>query len=336
MASSQSANDGIAIIICAYTEKRWDKLSAAVESVHRQTLSVSDFILVIDHNPDLYLRAQQTFTGLTVVENKETRGLSGARNTGVSLVKGNFVAFLDDDAAASPDWLALLYQHFCDEDVLGAGGASLPDWETERPGWFPEEFLWVVGCSYRGLPEKIAPVRNPMGGCTCWRMEIFTTVGNFSSSLGHVGSLPAGCEETELSIRATQHWPRRKFIFDPNAQIAHFVPVNRARFVYFCSRCYSEGISKASVTQLVGRSDGLSSERAYTLRILPSGFFRGIQDALRGDMSGLGRAGAIFAGLTITTWGYLVGCAKNRFFLNLNIISLLIYLGLLYPGFNPG
>lgn len=311
MSSLPSGKD-VAIIICAYTEKRWDKLTAAVESIRRQSLPVSDFILVIDHNPDLFRRAQQTFTDLTVVENSEVRGLSGARNTGVNLVKGNFVAFLDDDAVAAPDWLALLCQHFHDENVLGAGGASLPDWETKRPSWFPEEFLWVVGCSYRGLPEKIAPVRNPMGGCTCWRMEIFRTVGNFHHSLGHVGSLPAGCEETELSIRATQHWPGRKFIFDPSAKIDHFVPAGRGRFAYFCSRCYSEGISKASVTELVGRSDGLSAERSYTFAVLPAGFFRGIADALRGDTSGLGRAGAILAGLTITTWGYLVGRARYR------------------------
>ncbi len=310
MASVPSAND-VAIIICAYTEKRWDKLASAIESVRCQTLPVADFILVIDHNPNLYRRAQQTFADLTVVENTEARGLSGARNTGVNLVKGNFVAFLDDDAAAAPDWLARLCQHFCDENILGAGGASLPDWEATRPGWFPEEFLWVVGCSYRGLPEKIAPVRNPMGGCTCWRMEIFHTVGNFHHALGHVGSLPAGCEETELSIRATQHWPGRKFIFDPNAAISHFVPASRARFAYFCSRCYSEGISKASVTMLVGRSDGLSSERSYTLGVLPAGFLHGVLDALRGDLSGLGRAGAIFAGLTITTWGYGIGMAQH-------------------------
>ncbi len=314
MPSFQSAKDGIAIIICAYTEKRWDKLAEAIESVHRQTLPVSDFILVIDHNPALYQRARQAFGNITVIENQQARGLSGARNTGVSLVKGNFVAFLDDDAAAAPDWLARLYQHFSDENILGAGGASLPDWETRQPGWFPEEFLWVVGCSYRGLPEKIAPVRNPMGGCTCWRMEIFTTIGNFHHSLGHVGSLPAGCEETELSIRATQYWPRRKFLFDPNAKIRHFVSTSRTSFSYFCSRCYSEGISKASVTQLVGRSDGLSAERSYTLSTLPRGFFRGLQDALRGDLSGLGRAGVIFAGLSITTWGYLLGMVQHLLF----------------------
>ena len=312
MASPPSGKDGIAIIICAYTEKRWDKLTEAIESVRRQTLPVADFILVIDHNPVLYHRSQEAFTDLLVVENREVRGLSGARNTGISLVKGEFVAFLDDDATAAPDWLARLYQHFCDQKTLGAGGASLPDWETTRPGWFPEEFLWVVGCTYRGLPVEIAPVRNPMGGCTCWRMEIFNTVGSFHHSLGHVGSLPAGCEETELSIRATQYWPDRQFIFDPNAKIEHFVPANRARFAYFCSRCYSEGISKASVTELVGRSDGLSAERSYTFSILPSGFFRGIADAFRGDVSGLGRACAIFAGLAITTWGYLVGRARHR------------------------
>lgn len=301
----------VSVIICAFTEKRWDKLVAAVNSVKSQTLSVSDVILVIDHNHELYERASKEFVGVTVVENKETSGLSGARNTGIGMAKGNYIAFLDDDAVAAKDWLESLCKHLTDETILGVGGASVPVWQTSRPAWFPEEFLWIVGCSYRGLPECVAPVRNPMGGCTCWRKEIFVAVGNFDSTLGRVGSLPAGCEETELSIRATQHWPGRKFLFDPAAKIYHFVPENRSNISYFFSRCYSEGISKAVVAHLVGHSDGLSSERAYTLKVLPVGILRGLADALHGDLNGIGRAIAIVGGLAVTTLGYLVGCLQR-------------------------
>lgn len=312
MTSMNTTGNNLSVIICAYTEKRWDKLVAAVESVQSQTLPVADLVLVIDHNPELFQRSRAQFAGITVVENREARGLSGARNTGISAAKGEMLAFLDDDAVAAPNWLELLCQHFNDENVLGAGGASIPDWETRQPAWFPNEFLWVVGCSYRGLPEQVAAVRNPMGGCTCWRKEVFTTVGNFHSGLGHVGSLPAGCEETELSIRATQHWPAKKFLFDPQARIFHFVPANRTRFDYFRSRCYMEGISKASVTALVGQADGLSAERSYTMKTLPTGVLKGLADIFHGDFSGLARAAAILLGLAFTGAGYLVGTARNK------------------------
>jgi glucosyl-dolichyl phosphate glucuronosyltransferase len=86
--------------------------------------------------------------------------------------------------------------------------------------------------------------------------------------------------------------------------IYHFVSDKRCRFAYFLSRCYAEGISKAQVTANVGSSDGLSNERAYATRTLPLGVIRGVADVFRGRPSGLGRAGAIIAGLGMTAAGY--------------------------------
>jgi hypothetical protein len=53
----------------------------------------------------------------------------------------------------------------------------------------------------------------------------------------------------------------------------------------------------------VGTDDGLSAEREYTREILPRGIARGLSDLLRGDPTGLGRAGAILTGLAATTAG---------------------------------
>ena len=96
-------------------------------------------------------------------------------------------------------------------------------------------------------------------------------------------------------------------LFDERAMIRHLVPAARTRFSYFRSRCYAEGLSKALVTASVGTADGLSAERRYTTRTLPSGVARGLADAARGDLSGLGRAGAIVAGLGATAAGYASG-----------------------------
>jgi hypothetical protein len=94
----------------------------------------------------------------------------------------------------------------------------------------------------------------------------------------------------------------------PSARVTHRVPAQRGQFQYFRERCYAEGLSKALVTRLVGGWDGLSSERTYTFRTLPAGIVRGILDAIRHhDLTGLGRAGAIIAGLAFTTLGYLAG-----------------------------
>jgi hypothetical protein len=197
--------------------------------------------------------------------------------------------------------------------VLGVGGAIVPVWAAGRPGWFPEEFDWVVGCTYRGMPDTAAPVRNLIGCNMSFRRRVFEAVGGFRSGIGRIGTRPAGCEETELCIRVRQRWPEGVLLYEPSARVYHRVPASRARWRYFHARCYYEGRSKAAVARFVGAGDGLASERAYTLRTLPRGFALGLADALRlEDMAGLARAGTIAAGLGATAAGYLIGAVAER------------------------
>ena len=263
---SQTTRD-ISVIICTYTEDRWNELVAAVESVRQQTLPAAEIIIVIDYNPDLLKRVQDHIPDMFVIENTGSRGLSDARNTGISVAKGHIFVFLDDDAVATPDWLMFLSEAFSDPQVLGAGGPVIPLWSESKPAWLPEEFHWVVGCTYLGMPQTVQIIRNPIGANMSFRREAFDTVGGFRSEIGRVGTRPLGCEETELCIRARQRWPQCVFLYHPQACVFHQVPVKRASWSYFCSRCYAEGLSKAVVARYVGAKDSLSSERAYTLRI---------------------------------------------------------------------
>src|SRR5260370_41788670 len=93
----------ISVIICAYTEKRWDDLLAAIESVRQQTLPAAEIIIVIDHNPQLLERVQDHIPDVIVVENAEARGLRGARNSGRAAAQGHIMAFLDAAPVAMPD-----------------------------------------------------------------------------------------------------------------------------------------------------------------------------------------------------------------------------------------
>lgn len=307
----------ISVVICVYTEERWADIQAAVASVEAQRRPADELILVVDHNPELYRRLLAAYPRHLVVENRHERGLSGGKNTGAEAASGDVVAFLDDDAVADPGWLAALAEGFADPAVVGVGGFTRPLWETgHRPRWFPEEFDWTVGCTYRGMPTGRAPIRNVMGGNAAFRRKVISEVGGFHSGIGRNvqgrKSRPLGCEETEFCIRLTQRRPGSVLLFEPGAVIGHKVSAQRATFGYFRSRCYAEGLSKALVTGSVGAADGLSSERAYTLRTLPLGVLRGLGQALRGDLAGLGRAAAIVVGLTWTVWGYLVGSVRLR------------------------
>ncbi len=284
----------------------------AITSVQRQTRPADEIVLVIDHNPALYRQALGAISGVKVIENQELRGLSGARNTGIANTNAHIIAFMDEDAVASSNWIESLLGGYTGTNVLGVGGEVRPLWEAGMPGWFPEEFQWVVGCSYKGLPQVKSPVRNPIGCNMSFRREALLAAGGFRNGMGRIGSLPVGCEETEISIRMRQIHPEAAILYQPEAVVYHRVPARRESLSYFARRCYAEGLSKAQVTQFVGSGDGLSSERSYVAATLPMGMVRGIKDSiLTGDLNGVKRAGLIGLGLALTTAGYLVGAARR-------------------------
>lgn len=301
----------ISVIICTHTEERWDFFHAALASVRRQSFPALETIVVVDHNQALQERLTSVLPEVRVVENLRQRGLSGARNTGIAVARGEIIAFLDDDAAADADWLKRLADCFSDPDVRAVGGLTLPLWQTRRPPWFPEEFDWVVGCTYTGMPTFRAPVRNVMGGNAAFRRDVFELAGGFRTGIGRsTGSMPLGCEETELCIRLRQRLPNSVVLFDNRAVIWHHVPDARCQFSYFLARCYAEGLSKSLVTANVGMRDGLSAERRYAFRTLPAGIARGAMDFAHGRTAGAGRAGAMLAGLTAGATGYVTGVMR--------------------------
>jgi glucosyl-dolichyl phosphate glucuronosyltransferase len=301
-------SEDISVVICAYTEDRWADLVSCVDAVRRQSLLAAEIVVVVDHNPVLLARVRAQLGGVVAIENAEQRGLSGARNSGVAAACGAIIAFLDEDAIPAPDWLAELRAGYDAPDVLGVGGAIEPLWLCGRPDWFPAEFGWVVGCTYRGMPATTAAVRNLIGCNMSFRREVFAAVGGFRHGIGRVGTRPVGCEETELCIRARQYCPDGLMRYEPQARVSHRVPPQRASWAYFCSRCYAEGLSKALVSQFVGSRDGLATERTYVTRTLPQGVLQGMVALVRRrESAGLARAGAIIAGLALTTVGYIVG-----------------------------
>jgi glycosyltransferase involved in cell wall biosynthesis len=302
----------VSVIICAYASDRWESLREAVAAVRRQTLAPAEVIVVVDHNTSLLERARAELKGVRVAPNASRRGLSGARNTGVTLADSPIVAFLDDDAVPASDWLALLVAPYADSQVMATGGRCEPAWVAGRPRWFPAEFDWVVGCTHRGMPDTTSDVRNPIGASMSFRRSALATAGTFREDMGRVGRTPLGCEETELAIRLRDRLHGARIVYVPGAAVAHVVPAARASISYFLRRCYGEGVSKALVVGAAGAGRALASERRYVRSILPSAAVRGLRDALCGDAGGLLRAGGIVVGLTACVAGYVHGSVHRR------------------------
>jgi len=297
------------VVVCVYTETRLPQIRAALYSIARQTMPPWQVIVVADHNPALCDRLAAEYPDLEVISNKFEKGLSGARNTGIEHAAGDVVVFLDDDARAQPQWLETLLASYDDESVLGVGGLVVADWSPPgRPAWLPEEFLWVVGCSYRGQPEVKAEVRNPIGANMSFRRSAFDQAGLFDSSVGRTftSSRPLGCEETEFSIRLRRLAPGARIIYEPQAVVYHHVDQSRATWRYFLGRCRAEGCSKARVSRLSGASAALSSERSYVTQTIIRAVRRELSGGFRpGRNDSMMRLVALLLGTLSTTSGYL-------------------------------
>jgi len=308
---------GVSVVICVYTEDRWEDILAAVSSVRAQSRPPLETLLVVDHNTALLDRLSSQYKDaddVRVLANAGPRGLSAGRNTGIAASRGEVVAFLDDDAVAERDWLRRFAEAYADPRVMAVGGRTVPVWASgRRPAWFPEEFDWVVGCTYKGLPPGRVRVRNVLGGNASFRRSAFDAAGGFATGIGRDGDKrPLGCEETELCIRLTRARPEAVLLIDDRAVIHHRVPGAREHFRYFRTRTFAEGLSKALVARSVGADKGLESERRYTTRVLPAGVARGLRDALLARPGGAGRAGAIVAGVLTAAGGYAVGSLRAR------------------------
>ena len=304
----------VCVVICAYTCDRWDDVLAAVASVRSQRTAPEEIVVVVDHNPDLYSRLRPVLPDVTVVENRYQRGLSGGKNTGVEVTSSDVVAFLDDDAVAHPDWLGHLRDAYADDCIVGVGGTTLPLWESARPRWFPEEFDWVLGCTFTGQGtragpkppgrQRLLPSRGFLGGR--WVPEP-TSAGPPRSSR------PLGCEETEFCIRVSQHRPDWTFVFEPRAVIWHRVPAARERFDLFPLSMLRRGIVEGGRDAQRGRRRRALGRAAGTPLAPSRAVWRGGSARHCAEIApGSERSCAIAVGLLAAAAGYARGGVSLR------------------------
>lgn len=293
---------GLSVVVCCYTAARRTQVLRVVESALDQIAAAGDeVIVVVDHNDDLLEDLSTALPqSIILIPNTFERGLSGARNTGVRRSGNEIVVFVDDDAVLTPGALDGARQAFDDPSIVAIGGAVDAEWQTgAAPDWFPEEFGWVVGCDYRGLPACGDQIRNPIGAAMAVRRTALNDINGFSTKLGRVGDLPTGCEETLMGVQLRAEFPEQRIIRHTAFRVSHHVPAGRATLRYFTSRCFQEGRSKAALTRISGRQDALSSERSYTTRILTSGAWRA-----RGNPR---RLLALITGFLYTATGFATG-----------------------------
>lgn len=111
MDGSKTMNKVISVIVPVYNVEQY--LRRAIESVLRQTYQDLEIILVDDGSPDACGNICDEYKELDsriIVIHKANGGLSSARNAGLDIATGDYIAFLDSDDVFLPEMLEELLQ----------------------------------------------------------------------------------------------------------------------------------------------------------------------------------------------------------------------------------
>ncbi len=146
----------VSVYIPAYNAA--NDIAACIQSVLAQTYPVDEVLVVDDGSTDETAHIAAYFP-VRVLKQGKRGGLASARNTAVLAAKGEFVASLDADCLADPNWLSECVRHFERLNVVGVGGrvvdrgGSLADkWRAvhliQNPGENKDrEVSYLAGCN---------------------------------------------------------------------------------------------------------------------------------------------------------------------------------------------
>lgn len=239
-------------------------------------------VLIVDNAPKTTATAEfvDTLANLSVPVRyvlAKKPGLSHARNCGLQEVKGEFVAFTDDDVSLDRYWLAELMRGFTRADWVGCvTGILLPgELETEAQILFEQHGAFVKGFSrqifdlteYR-IPDRLYPYRATVfgaGASMAFPRSILAELGEFDPALG-AGSIAKGGEDLDYLFRVITAGLR--IVYEPGALAYH---VHRREYAALRSLLTDYGVGLSSyLTKIV------ISNRLYAFNLLkaaPSALF---------------------------------------------------------------
>lgn len=230
----------LSIIICTYN--RAALLSAALEALAVQTADATLYeVWVIDNNSSdntaqiarQYSEAQPHFNYAL-----EPRvGLSHARNTGFRLARAPWLAYLDDDARAHPDFVEQALRMMDEHDYRFFGGPDIPWYPFGRPRWYRDHYV------DNQLPyTEVATLRTgeyAFGCLMVMQKELLEQYGGFDPELGMRGQTVGYNEETDLQDRL-----RRVGIeigWQPELRIDHAVAPHKLALDWFFRAAFALG-----------------------------------------------------------------------------------------------
>jgi glucosyl-dolichyl phosphate glucuronosyltransferase len=177
-------------------------------------------------------------------------GLLSGRHRGALEARGDVLSFLDDDVELDRNWLSAITQTFLDPSVQLCGGKNLPRYEASPPNWM--EHFWCVppyggqACVALSLLD-IGEQRLDVDATYIWglnfsiRQKALSDLGGFHPDLlpNHLQHFQ-GDGETGLCHKANALGFRA--VYQPAANVHHYVPVSRMACRYFERRYFYQGV----------------------------------------------------------------------------------------------
>ena len=189
----------VSVIIPCYNHR--DTVAAALESALDQSFKDREIIVINDGSPDDTATVLRPYHDRVRYFEQANAGQAAARNRGIELAQGEFIAFLDDDDTWPADKLAWQVQAMRQrpevvlvygEDVrVDEGGVVLPPTPRKgykRPGgWVHGEFLegcWIASPGQtlirRSAIEKVGGFDRSIWGSDDWELYLrLARVGQF-------------------------------------------------------------------------------------------------------------------------------------------------------------
>lgn len=170
------------------------------------------------------------------------RGVVAARNRALRHVRGEIIAFLDDDVQLSPRWLRELVKAFDSQQPDVLVGRVYLDWHTlSRPTWFDAgmgQYLAQVD-----LGDVPMLLRNPLGAGANLAItrNMLQRIGGFRCPLERSGKRTAG-EDTDLIARAMRAGGR--VLYAPTVTVDHYVAPARLTVRYLRGVAFDVGMAE--------------------------------------------------------------------------------------------
>ena len=111
-----------AVSVIVNTYNRAASLCQTLQGLRRQNYSNFEVIVVNGPSTDETMDVLRAYSAEIRVGRCALRNLSISRNVGIEMARGDFVAFIDDDAVPDEDWLVDAVAAFDSDEIAGVGG----------------------------------------------------------------------------------------------------------------------------------------------------------------------------------------------------------------------